>query len=123
MKGEFLDAIYNCPFEMYELVADADISKAIFALKDIQKELLYQLAIREYSCQPVAAFRGQTDRNIRKTRDTILKKLRKEYVLALQKRIDQHISLTREECLFYDTYKSLITDKQNRNTDKKKNTD
>lgn len=111
LKGEFLDAIYNCPFEMHELVADTDISKAIFALKDIQKELLYQLAIRGYSCQLVAAFRGQTDRNIRKTRDTMLKKLRKEYVLALQKRIDQHISLTKEELIFYDTYKSLITDK------------
>ena len=40
LKGEFLDAIYNCPFEMHELVADADISKAVFALKDIQIELI-----------------------------------------------------------------------------------
>ena len=100
LKGEFLDAIYNCPFEMHELVADADISKAVFALKDIQKELLYQLAIQGYSCQLVAAFRGQTDRNIRKTRDTMLKKIRKEFVLALQKRIVQHTSLTKEELIF-----------------------
>ena len=26
MKGDFLDAIYNCPFEMHELVTDEDIS-------------------------------------------------------------------------------------------------
>ena len=123
LKGEFLDAIYNCPFEMHELVADADISKAVFALKDIQKELLYQLAIQGYSCQLVAAFRGQTDRNIRKTRDTMLKKIRKEFVLALQKRIVQHTSLTKEELIFYETYKSLITDNQNQNMYKKKNTD
>lgn len=64
MKGDFIDAIYNCPFEMHELVTDEDISKAIFALKDVQKELLYQLVIRGYSCQIIAAFREQTDRNI-----------------------------------------------------------
>ena len=70
-KGDFLDAVFNCPFEMHELVTDADISKAIFALKDVQKELLYQFAIRGYSCQMIASFRKQTDRNIRKIRDTM----------------------------------------------------
>lgn len=36
-KGDFLDAVFNCPFEMHELVTDADISRAIFALKDVQE--------------------------------------------------------------------------------------
>lgn len=71
MKGNFLDAIYDCPFEMHELVTDEDISRAIFALNDAQKELLYQLAIKGYSCQLIATFRALTDRNIRKIRDTI----------------------------------------------------
>ena len=79
-KGDFLDAVFNCPFEMHELVTDADISKSIFALKDVQKELLYQLAIKGYSCQLIAAFRVQTDRNIRKIRDTMLRKLRKSFI-------------------------------------------
>ena len=111
-KGDFLDAVFNCPFEMHELVTDADISRAIFALKDVQKELLYQLAIRGYSCQIIAAFRKQTDRNIRKIRDTMLRKLRKSYIQVLQQRIDNHIPLTKEEQLFYESYKSLITDKK-----------
>ena len=111
-KGDFLDAVFNCPFEMHELVTDADISKAIFALKDVQKELLYQFAIRGYSCQIIAAFRKQTDRNIRKIRDTMLRKLRKSYIQVLQQRIDNHIPLTKEEQLFYESYKSLITDKK-----------
>ena len=111
-KGDFLDAVFNCPFEMHELVTDADISRAIFALKDVQKELLYQLAIRGYSCQIIAAFRKQTDRNIRKIRDTKLRKLRKSYIQVLQQRIDNQISLTKKEQLFYDSYKSLITDKK-----------
>uniref|UniRef100_UPI0040578721 hypothetical protein n=1 Tax=Agathobacter sp. TaxID=2021311 RepID=UPI0040578721 len=122
MKGDFLDAIYNCPFEMHELVTDEDISKAIFALKDVQKELLYQLAIKGYSCQLIAAFREQTDRNIRKIRDTMLKKLRKSFMQALQSRVDNHISLTKAERIFYDTYQSLITDKKNKKTKEITNT-
>lgn len=114
LKGDFLDPIYNCPFEMHELVTDEDISKAIFALKDVQKELLYQFAIKGYSCQLIAAFREQTDRNIRKIRDTMLKKLRKSFMQALQNRVDNHISLTKAEQIFYDTYRSLITDKKNK---------
>lgn len=61
LKGDFLDAIYDCPYEMHELVTDVDISKAIFALKDVQKELLYQLAINGYFCQLIAAFREQAE--------------------------------------------------------------
>jgi hypothetical protein len=119
MKGDFLDAIFNCPFEMHELVTDSALSKAISELKDVQKELLYQLAIRGYSCQLIASFREQTDRNIRKIRDTMLKKIRKSFVQALQKRMDYQISLTKAEQIFYDTYKSLIVDKKE--TDKNAN--
>jgi hypothetical protein len=122
MKGDFMDAIYNCPFEMHELVTDEDISKAIFMLKDVQKELLYQLTIRGYSCQLIASLREQTDRNIRKIRDTMLKKIRKSFVQALQKRMENQISLTKAEQIFYDTYKSLITDKKEKGTDKNANT-
>lgn len=122
MKGDFLDAIFNCPFEMHELVTDSGLSKAIPELKDVQKELLYQLAIRGYSCQLIASLREQTDRNIRKIRDTMLKKIRKSFVQALQKRMDHQISLTKAEQIFYDTYKSLIVDKKEKGTDKNANT-
>lgn len=99
---------------MHELVTDVNISKAIFALKDVQKELLYQLAIKGYSCQLIAAFREQTDRNIRKIRDTMLRKLRKSFMQALQSRVDNLIFLTKQEQIFYDNYRSLITDKKNK---------
>lgn len=122
MKGDFLDAIYNCPFEMHELVTDEDISRAIFALKDGQKELLYQLAIKRYSCRMIAVFREQTDRNIRKIRDTMLKKLRKSFMPALQSRVDNHISLTKQKQIFYDTYLTQITDKKNKKTKEITNT-
>ncbi len=48
-KGEFLDTIFDCPFEMHELVEDIDIANAICKLKDVHKEVLYYSAIRQYS--------------------------------------------------------------------------
>ena len=87
-----------------------------------RSELLYQLAIRGYSCQMIASFRKQTDRNIRKIRDTMLKKLRKAFIQALQNRVDNQISLTKAEQIFYDTYRSLITDKKNKTTKEITNT-
>ena len=107
---------------MHELITDEDISKAIFALKDVQKELLYQLAIKGYSCQLIAAFREQTDRNIRKIRDTMLRKLRKSFMQALQNRVDNQLSLTKQEQIFYDTNRLLITDKTNEKTKEIANT-
>ena len=104
------------------MVPDYDISKAIFALKDLQKGLLYQLAIKRYACQLIAAYGKQTDRSIPRIRDTLLKKLRKSFMQALQNRVDNHISLTKTEQIFYDTYRSLITDKKNKKTKEITNT-
>lgn len=70
-KGEFLDTIFDCPFEMHELVEDSDIAKTICELKDIHKEVLYYSAIRQYSNQQIACIRNQTDRNILKVKNTI----------------------------------------------------
>jgi len=40
MLGDFLDAIFDCPFEMHELVTDTDISNAIMELKNMLKKVL-----------------------------------------------------------------------------------
>ena len=59
---------------------------------------------------------------LRKIRDTMLKKLRKSFMQALQSRVDNHISLTKPEQIFYDTYLTLITDKKNKRTKEITNT-
>lgn len=41
MKGDFIDAIFNCPFEMHESLTDEDYSQIIYDLKDEDKELIY----------------------------------------------------------------------------------
>ena len=56
-KGEFLDTIFDCPFEMHELVEDIDITKSINELIDVHKEVLYYNAIRQYSNQRIACIR------------------------------------------------------------------
>ena len=93
-KGDFLDIIYDCPFEMHELVEDLDISRLIFQMKEDHKEILYYQAVRRYSCAKIAAIRGQTDRNIRKARATLLKKLRDEVKKCLEIREKQGWPLT-----------------------------
>ena len=43
-KGDFLDAIFNCPFELHELVENERLSKAVKKLKPEHKELLFYMS-------------------------------------------------------------------------------
>lgn len=109
-RGDFLDMIYDCPFEMHELVEDPDISKLISQMKEDHKEILYYQAIRRYSCARIAAMRGQTDRNIRKARATLLKKLRKELKRCLERRERLGRSLTATQREFLKNIEKLSLD-------------
>lgn len=111
VKGDFLDAVFDCPFEMHELIEDADIADAVFELKDIHEEVLYYSAIRQYSNQRIAHIRNQTDRNILKAKNNILKKLRKKLYLALCERLEMNLSLSRREKEFSEKYSPDFSDK------------
>lgn len=71
-RGYFLDFLANCPFEMENLSAKAYVRKAVLSLRPDQRLLLYQTGIRLMTPQELAAMRGQTDRNIRKIRDSLM---------------------------------------------------
>ena len=111
IKGDFLDAIFDCPFEMHELMEDDDIADAVSELKDLHKEVLYYSAIRQYSNQRIAHIRSQTDRNILKVKNTILKKLRKKLYVALCERQEMNLSLSQMEKEFLDKYSPDFSDK------------
>ena len=96
-KGEFLDTIYNCPYDIHELVPEAYLSRALRELSEDHKEILYFLAVRGYSTKATAALRGQTDRNIRKVRNTLMKKITKKILPVLKRREEKGLPLTREE--------------------------
>lgn len=116
-KGEFLDTIFDCPFEMQELVEDIDIAKTINKLKDVHKEVLYYSAIRQYSNQRIACIRNQTDRNILKVKNTILKKLRKKLYASLSERQRMRLSLSKREKEFLEKYSSVFADSKPEKTD------
>lgn len=93
-KGDFLDAIFNCPYDIHELVTDDDLCMILRELNEDHKELLYLCAIRLFSSTKIAAIRGQSDRNIRKVRGTMLKKIRKKLLAALTEKVQNQQPLT-----------------------------
>jgi len=88
-RGDFLDAIFCCPYEINELVTEEYISSILFNLNEEQKFLLFLYAVRQYSSAKIAAIKGQSDRNIRKVRGTMLKRIRKKLLEALNEKIQQ----------------------------------
>lgn len=105
-KGEFLDAIYNCPYEIHELVTEPYLSSVLYDLKIEYKELLYYIAIRQYSSSKIASLKGQSDRNIRKVRNTMLKKTGKKIYEYLT--FNKKHRMTIEEKRFIEIYKNTI---------------
>ncbi len=104
-KGEFIDAIYNCPHELQELVTEPYISKILSELSDEQKEILFYI-VKGYSTSKIACIRGQTDRNIRKVRKTLLKHIRKKMFEYLT--FNKQHNMTAQEKSFVKNYLKLI---------------
>ena len=107
MAGNFLDILFDCPYEMHKLTADPFISWMIQNLSDDHKEVLYFLSLRLWSTVWLAAARGQSDRNIRKLRKTIHKNLQRQMYahLCVQQKLGK--SLTLREHQFMEEYASL----------------
>ena len=99
-KGNYLDYFADCPYEMHNLTSKPYLSRAIKELKEDHKEIFFFLFLRQYSPQCLATMRDQTDRNIRKVRDTLLKKLRKKIYSELKRRSKR----TNMEQAFLDRY-------------------
>ena len=99
-QGDFIDAIFNCPYEIHELVTEPYMSKVLFELSDDHKEILYFSAVRMYSSIKIAELRGQSDRNIRKVRNTMLKKIYKKILPYLKEREEKGLPMTMEERAF-----------------------
>ena len=68
-------------------------SKIIYDLKDSYKELIYYLYIRDYGTLFIGNHLGQTDRNIRSVRSTILGQITKKVIAVLFERQEFDIPL------------------------------
>lgn len=107
-KGQFLDILYDCPYEMHDLTADSFLSGIVKNLKEEHKEVLYFLSLRLYSTTKLAEIRGQSDRNIRKVRDTYTRKLQRQLYDHLCKKQEQEQSLSLREKEFMTLYTAAL---------------
>lgn len=103
-RGNNLDYLMDCPYEMHGLTGKAYLRKIVEGMKEEHREILFFLYLRLYSPQRLAAVRGQTDRNIRKVRDTVLRKVRKKVYNELKKLNEQGYSMTNTEREFFLHY-------------------
>ena len=70
--------------------------------------MLYYLFVKQYSTTRLAAIRGQSDRNIRKLRMTIQKKLQKRMYEHLSEKLENDYGLTLREREFVEEYEALL---------------
>ena len=112
-KGDFIDAIFYCPYDIHELVTEEYLSEILLELKEDHKELLFLWAVRLFSSTRIAAIRQQSDRNIRKIRNTMMKKRRKELLSALTDKAEKQLPMTLVEKAFLsDIGKAVDTEVQ-----------
>ena len=93
-KGDFIDAIFYCPYDIHELVTEEYLSKILWELNAEHKELLFLCAVQLFSSTRIAKIRNQSDRNIRKVRGTMLKKIRKKLLPALLDKAEKQQPMT-----------------------------
>ena len=112
-KGDFIDAIFYCPYDIHELVTEEYLSEILLELKEDHKELLFLWAVRLFSSTRIAAIRQQSDRNIRKVRNTMMKKIRKELLSALTDKAEKQQPMTlMEKAFLSDNGKAVDTEAQ-----------
>ena len=85
---------------MHDLITMEYLRQIIKGLKEEHKEIFYFLFLRQFSPQHVALMRGQTDRNIRKVRDTVLRKIHKKMYKQLCAMKENGYNPSEREALF-----------------------
>lgn len=103
-SGNLEDVVFDCPFEMHHLVADADVAQAIAVLKDAHKEILFYSGLHLFSTATIGQIRCQTQRNIRKVRSTMIRKLQRRLILVLKSRAELGLPLTTTERKFLEEH-------------------
>ena len=106
-RGEFDDYLCTCLFAMHDLTDRSHLREIVMNLKLDHKEILFFLGIRLYPTQKLATLRGQTERNIRKVRDTVRKRIHRKLYTALMELQNNGDELIHLEQDFLRTYSPL----------------
>ena len=105
VSGNLEDVIFDCPFELHELVTDEAVSRAIADLKDAHKEILFYSGLHLLSTAAIGRIRGQSDRNIRKVRATMMKRLHTQLFTSLSERSEKGLPLTTTQRKFLEEHR------------------
>ena len=104
MAGKFDDLVFDCPHEIQELTSNRQIYDLTEELDENRKEILYYWSIRLWTPQRIAAFRSQTDRNIRKVYNKMMEEIQLEYFNWLYPRYARRMPLTVSQAAFVERY-------------------
>ena len=100
-SGNFLDYLYDCPYEMHNLIADMRLSNAIAGLPERQKTVFYFLILRLYSTSRVAGMENMSDRNIRKIRNKCIRDIQIVlYQICKEKEAAGNLSLREKKFMY-----------------------
>ena len=105
-RGDYLELIFDCPFEIEQVTSDPFVSSVLGDLKDEYRELLCFLCVRKYSTEHLGKILGQTDRNIRKKLSRLLARLRKKLFRRLAEHRSSGGTLTKRQREFMDAYRT-----------------
>ena len=73
----WLDCIFSRkPDDLHELVEDEAISKALRDLNSKRREALFYRVVHRYSAEEIAAFKGVSDRSVRKLYEKAIQEVR-----------------------------------------------
>ena len=115
--GRNLDVIFNCTYELHQFTCHSVLIKILRDLKLEYKDVLFFTVIREMSTKEFGELLDQTDRNIRKKRMRLLKRIRDE----LYEELKERKNLSFREKQFLERYKnSALTESEDAEAEEEK---
>jgi len=102
-KGNFIDAIFDCPYELRELVTNSFYARQFDALTVDQKFVAYFYFLRQWKTARIAALKDSSPRAIRKIKSALEANLQEPVYQYLLKRAERP-SLSKIERLFLTEY-------------------
>ena len=113
-KGNFLEIIYDSPYEIQEHMTEKYLYEILRDLKPSYKELLYYRAIEGYSNTEYAKLEGCTSKNIRKKWAKMIGIIQEKiYKYLSSDEAKQHHDFTITERAFLKRYEEKLKEKLN----------
>ena len=106
-KGNFIDAIFDCPYELRELITNGFYSKQFDGLTPDQKFVAYFYFLRQWKTVRIAALKDSSPRAIRKVKSAVEANLQKPVYHYLLRRAEK-AALTNTERAFLTEYEKAM---------------